>query len=189
MLKIIWKLSQINNSRIECMYPIKFIFVIILLFLFSPLCEAKKRCKPLLEKLQNIQAMQRNGYSSKRGTSLRAREDKARDNWWQCEQGRGKKTKSKDKKKRDSRTANYLTKVKSTKNKRAKSKKIKAGNPFKTSNAIVIKSKYQGIKKRAWLAFYQQPTRCQRPKSLAEFAFCSEDKQIQRAAFEQIYTE
>ena len=69
-----------------------------LLYLLAPVTQAKKRCKPLLAKLHNIQAMQRSGHSATRGRSLRAREDKARDKWWQCEQGRGKKVKQKDKK-------------------------------------------------------------------------------------------
>ena len=160
------------------MHLIKSVILISALLLFIPESEAKKRCKPLLEKLHNVQAMQRNGYSVKRGISLRAREDKARDKWWQCEKGLGRKTKNKKK-------------VKSTKksaaDKRYTSKKISAGTPFKTTNAIVIKSKYQGNKKQAWIKFYQQPAQCNRPKSLAVFASCSEDKQAQRINFEQQY--
>ena len=168
------------------MYLIKLALFFSLLYLFTPIIEAKKRCTPLLEKLHNIQAMQRNGYSAKRGASLRAREDKARDKWWQCEQGRDKKTNKKGQKKRDSKTVNNRSQSQKTKS--AKHKKIKAGTPFKTNNAIVIKSSYQGEKKRAWLAFYQQPTRCHRPNNLQVFAFCSEDKQRQRIDFEQTYT-
>lgn len=172
---------SLNYSRIECMFQLMFVLVIIVCFLFSPVAAAKKRCKPLLEKLHNIQAMQRNGYSAKRGLSLRDREDKARNNWWQCENGKGK-AKKKTKTKRKSKVASH-----NTKSKRVKSKKIKASTPFKTSNAIVIKSKYQGEKKQAWLKYYQQPNKCMRPKSLPEFAFCSENKQTQRADFEILY--
>jgi len=168
---------------------IKLTFVAVLLLLPLSIVEAKKRCKPLLEKLHNIQSMQRSGYSSKRGASLRAREDKARDSWWQCETGRGKNTKKakKSKKKGGSKTTSY--RGKKTKTKKIKARKLKAGTPFKTSNVIVIKSKYQGDKKRAWLAFYQQPRRCQQPKNLQVFALCSEDKQTQRIAFEQKYSQ
>jgi hypothetical protein len=60
-------------------------------------------------------------------------------------------------------------------------------SPFKTNKTIVIKSKYQGNKKQAWIKFYQQPSQCNRPKSLAVFASCSEDKQAQRINFEQEY--
>ncbi|MBL4940104.1 MAG: hypothetical protein JKY81_00410 [Colwellia sp.] len=162
------------------MYPLKIFALIAVLLVVSPSSTAKKRCKPLLEKLQNIQAMQRHGYSAKRGISLRAREDKARDNWWQCEKGGGKKNKIK--KKRVNKATNSSSKTKSVMN-----KKITAGTPFKTSNAIVIKSAYQGDKKRAWLAFYQQPKQCNRPKNLPMFAFCSEEKQTQQAEFEQQY--
>lgn len=159
------------------------IYLSILLCFFSPISEAKKRCKPLLQKLQKIQAMQRHGYSVKRGESLRAKEDKARDTWWQCEKGRGKKNK-KAKKNSKSNMASY-----SIKSKRGDNKKLTAGTPFNTSNAIIIKSQYQGVKKRAWLAFYQQPTRCHRPKNLQVFAFCSENKQTQRADFEKVYSQ
>jgi len=159
------------------MFQLKIVLIIIVCFVFSPVAAAKKRCKPLLEKLHNIQALQRSGYSAKRGLSLRGREDKARDKWWQCENGSGKtKQKAKTKRKRV---------IYNTEPKRVKSKKINAGTPFKTSNAIVIKSKYQGKKKQAWLKYYQQPNKCIRPKSLPVFAFCSENKQIQRADFEK----
>lgn len=163
------------------MANIKYVFFIILCFIISPSSDAKKRCKPLLEKLHNVQAMQRAGYSAQRGLSLRKREDKARDNWWQCEKGKGKK-KTKGSKKVQKKSARYQ--VKSTQN---NNKKIAAGSPFKTSNTIVIRSKYQGNKKRAWLAFYHQPTRCQRPKNLQVFAFCSENKLMQQADFEKKY--
>jgi len=161
------------------MYQLKFVFVIIVFFVLSPIATAKKRCKPLLEKLHNIQAMQRSAYSAKQGMSLRGREDEARTKWWQCENGSGK-TKNKNKKK--SKKASYNVQPK-----RTKSKTIKAGIPFKTSNAIVIKSKYQGEKKQAWHKYYQQPNKCIRPKSLPVFAFCSENKQIQRMDFENQY--
>jgi hypothetical protein len=172
------------------MYPIKLMIFIGAFLLFTSVSEAKKRCKPLLEKLHNIQAMQRSGYSSQRGLSLRGREDKARDKWWQCEQGRGvkaknktkNKTKGKDKKNSKNKSSQYS----STYKQNTKTKTI-AGTPFKTNNAIVIKSKYQGNKKQAWIKFYQQPTQCNRPKSLAVFASCSEDKQAQRSDFEQEY--
>lgn len=162
------------------MYFIKLTIFISALLFFTYTCEAKTRCKPLLEKLHNIQALQRSSYSSQRGASLRAREDKARERWWQCEQGRGKdrsKKKSKDKSKNKNHTTNKQTKYKN----------ISAGMPFKTNNTVVIKSKYHGEKKQAWLKFYQQPTQCSRPKNLAIFASCSEDKQMQRMHFEQEY--
>jgi hypothetical protein len=163
---------------------IKLIIFISALLLFTSVSEAKKRCKPLLERLHNIQAMQRNGYSSQRGLSLRKKEDKARDKWWQCEQGRGRKAKTKTKSKVKGKSKNSQTSVTYKQNSQVK---ILAGSPFKTNNVIVIKSKYQGHKKQAWIKFYQQPAQCNRPKSLAVFASCSEDKQAQRSDFEQKY--
>lgn len=153
---------------------------------FSPDAMAKKRCKPFLEKLHNIQAMQRNGYSSKRGVSLRDREDKARDVWWQCETGRSKKSNKKTNDKKKNKT-NKTTNLQGSRF--SKNKTIKAGTPFKTNNAVVIKSHYQGAKKQAWLKFYQQPKGCMHPKSLSEFAFCSENKRTQRSSFDNQYTQ
>ena len=54
-------------------------------FLYTQPVLAKKRCKPLLDKLHKIQQAQRSSHSLKRGDSLRKKEDKARDKWWQCE--------------------------------------------------------------------------------------------------------
>jgi hypothetical protein len=165
------------------MLSYKFVLVILLLIISTPVDAAKKRCKPLLEKLQNIQALQRNGYSSKRGQSLRIREDKARDKWWQCEKGTSK-VKQSTRKKTIHKTART-----SHQKRAAKSEVINAGVPFKTNNVIVIKSKYQGEKKQAWFQYYQQPDKCSSPKNLSVFAFCSENKQIQQANFEKKYRE
>lgn len=163
-------------------------FLIFSLFICPAL--AKKRCKPLLEKLHNVQAMQRSGYSLKRGQSLRAKEDKARDKWWQCEHSsRYAKASSKKGKKKTGKKKgkNKRKKVAVNKYKRLYLAKSNISAPFSDSGAIVIKSKFQGDKKFAWLAFYQQPSRCQRPKSLTVFAACSEDKQAQQSIFEQQY--
>lgn len=153
------------------------------IFVFSPLSFAKKRCKPLLEKLQNIQAIQRSGYSAKQGDSLRKREDKARKKWWQCEKGVRKGSK------KNSKKTNKANVIKSTKFKRFSKKKIKAGTPFKSNGAIIVKSKYQGEKKQEWLKYYQQPPKCHLPKNLSVFAFCSENKQKQRLSFEKQYSQ
>ena len=126
--------------------------------------------------------MQRKAYSGSRGASLRAKEDKARDHWWQCEQGRSKKKKANKKTKKSAYSHMKGAQVKSS-----KANKITAGIPFKNSQVIVVNSKYQGKKKQAWHQYYQQPRKCQRPQSLSEFAFCSENKQTQRIDFEQQY--
>lgn len=162
------------------------IIVVSVCFVFSPASSAKKRCKPLLEKLRNIQSLQRSGYSQKKGVSLRKREDNARDKWWQCENGRAKKEKNNTK---------GSAKASNRKNKKNSNSAVKRKivindstvTPFKTTDAVVIKSKYHGEKKRAWLTFYQQPEGCSRPKNLAVFASCSENKQKQRADFEKSY--
>lgn len=171
------------------------IVLLLLTLLFSPSLLAKKRCKPFLEKRHNIQAMQRNGYSLKRGQSLRGKEDKARDKWWDCERislakfnkkyGGSKKKKGKSKQK--------VTTAKREK-KRKKSLKIlpntyKSNITFNQGSAIVIRSAYQGHKQKAWLAFYKKPIKCQQPKNLSIFASCHEDKRLQQGAFETQYEE
>ena len=139
--------------------------------------QAKARCKPLLQKLQNIQAMQRHGYSLKKGISLRKREDKAREKWWQCEQGRGNQ-KTKKKVAKSKRPTAKL----SGKNKPNKLAKVKPSD-F-SGSSVIARQKYQGSELQQWLKFYQQPKQCQRPKSLAIFADCAEDKQQQMHNFE-----
>jgi hypothetical protein len=170
------------------MFKHKLVLIIIMILVFPSITLAKKRCKPLLEKLHRVQALQRKPYSAQKGISLRNREDKARDLWWQCENGSSKTKKKINKKKKQqnkkSRTkGNYFSRTTKVKN-----KKNNVVIPFKTSNAIVIKSKYKGDKQVAWLTFYQQPSQCIQPKKLSVFAFCSENKQAQRADFEKYYS-
>ena len=165
---------------------ILYIVIAIFLLIFSTNSSAKKRCKPLLEKLHKAQMMQRKSYSLKRGQSLREKEDKARDKWWQCENSslsafKSKYGTKKKKAKKKKSTTHYV------KLNKAKLKLPKKMVTFNHDSAIVIKSKYQGDKKLAWLQFYQQPIKCQRPKNINVFAFCSEDKLQQRDAFERKY--
>ncbi len=165
---------------------LKVILLFFLLLSIAPSSNAKKRCKALLDTLHNVQAMQRNGYSAQRAASLRVKEDKARNKWWQCEQGKKVKKKKQGKSKENNKSKNKQ--IKRTYRQKKTTKKS-ANLAFKTNNAIVIKSKYQGKKQKAWLKSYHQPSRCKRPKNLAVFAFCSEDKQIQRIHFDKSYGE
>ncbi|OUR74860.1 hypothetical protein A9Q75_19105 [Colwellia psychrerythraea] len=172
--------------------------VVFLSFAYSPSSFAKKRCKPFLEKLHNIQTMQRKGYSLKRGESLRAKEDKAREKWWRCERsslakftaqygGKKKKTKKvskivKSKKYNALKNRSYYTK-----GNKALSNSQKNITTFNQNSAIVIRSKYQGSKQLAWSQFYSQPVKCQRPKSMSVFAYCSENKIQQQSEFDKVY--
>lgn len=161
------------------MYRVYFlVFIITLSLLFTQASYAgKKQCQPYLEKLRNIQSQQRHGYGVKKGKSLKNREAKARKKWWQCEQGKlklAKKSKKKSKQKKlpmNLSSIHKLTKVKS----------------FGVSGPLVVKSRYQGKKLQLWLAYYQQPKNCSRPKTTKQFVFCVEDKQAQEIAFEQIH--
>jgi len=140
--------------------------------------EAKKQCKLHLVKLEKIQILQRQGNSLKQAESLRKREDKARNKWWQCEH-----------------TSTIKKKVKKVKKKKKQQNKPKANRviplpktrAFITTKAVVIKSKYQGDKRLAWLEFYQQPKDCMQPKNIQKFASCSENKRDQRFNFEKQY--
>jgi hypothetical protein len=159
---------------------------------YSPTSLAKKRCQPFLEKLHNIQTIQRKGYSLKRGESLRSKEDKARDKWWKCEHSSKAKFKAQygGKKKKDKKYSNKK-KVKNktyyTKMNKAPSYSQSKVTTFNQSSAIVIRSKYQGDKMISWLDFYHKPIKCQRPKSMSIFAYCSENKLQQQDAFEKSY--
>jgi hypothetical protein len=185
----------INLARIAMMNKwIPFIIFCAAITLFSlaysPTSFAKKRCKPYQEKLHNIQTMQRKGHSLKRGESLRIKEDKAREKWWKCEHssktkfqaqyGGGKKKTKKVKNKKTVKNKTYYTKI----NKASSNSKK---TTFNQSSAIVIKSKYQGSKKQDWLTFYNQPIKCQRPKNISVFAYCSEYKMQQQSEFEKNY--
>lgn len=175
-------------------FTVFYTVIVIFILSFSSNVSAKKRCKPLLEKFHNIQAMQRKGYSLKRGQSLRAKEDKARDKWWQCEHSslasfkkkygtKNKKSKKKSKKKNKAQKSTRYAKINyATFNSQNKL------TSFNQDSAIVIKSKYQGNKQQAWLQFYQQPNKCQRPKTLNVFAYCSEDKLQQQGLFDKKYS-
>jgi hypothetical protein len=193
-------MSQINLARIAMMKnftaPVVFCTLIALFYmLYSPPIFAKERCKPFLEKLHNVQSMQRQGYSLKRGKSLRAKEDKARDKWWQCEHASSEKSKSLyGGKKSKVKKAKKVKKVKTVKNKTRNTKKNntppnsqKKLITFNQSSAIVIRSKYKGDKKLAWLAFYDKPAKCQSPKIMSVFVYCSENKLQQQSEFEKIY--
>lgn len=170
------------------------IFILLVIILsYSTTLQAKKRCKPFLEKLHKVQAQQRNGYSLKRGQSLRAKEDKARDKWWQCEhmslakfkaQFGGKNKKAKKGKKKKSVKYAYK-KVNKRKSQADASKTIAT---FNQGSAIVVKAKYQGDKRLAWSQFYQRPSQCISPKNLNVFAYCSENKLQQQNQFDQEYT-
>ncbi len=158
------------------------LFIAITLLISMPSYAGKKQCKSYLEKLRIIQTQQKQGNSLKRSESLKKRESTARHKWWQCERGQLKTLKRKNNKKKKSKgesSNRQLKRVNSLEKVRAS--KIK---PFQTSAAVVIKSRYKGEKLQAWLQYYQQPKKCQRPKSTKQFAFCVENRRRQQLAFE-----
>ena len=188
------KLARIAMMKYFTSLTVVYAAIVAVLLTFSTVSSAKKRCKPLLEKLHNIQATQRKSYSLKRGQTLRAKEDKARDKWWQCENSslasfkskygtKKKKSKKKSKKKVLASKSTYYTKM----NKEILNSS-KQRITFNQDSVIVIKAKYQGDKRLAWLQFYQQPMKCQSPKNLNVFAYCTEDKLQQQGLFEQKYS-
>lgn len=163
----------------------KRIYLLVVIFITSFQSHAaKKECAELLNKYHNVQSQQRQGHSLKSSISLRKREDKAREKWWDCENN---KLKPKSKKKKTNKTKSH-----------SKKKTIKLSqNPTKPANDttsvfssnrnIVIKGKYTGDKQLQWLTFYKRPKKCARPKTTQVFAFCMEDKTAQQNAFEQQY--
>jgi hypothetical protein len=139
----------------------------------------KNQCQSYLDKLRNVQSQQQKGHSFKQGERLNKREAKARKKWCQCERGLLKTSKSRKKKKKKAPKKYQLaTDTQKTRIKLNQS-------PFQTSNALVIKSRYQGKQLQAWLKYYQQPKQCQRPKTTKQFAFCVENRRSQQMSFEK----
>ena len=66
------------------------IFSLLLIMLLSSFeaLAGKKHCQSYRKKLDSIQAQQRQANSNKRSKSLATQEAKARNNWWQCENGK-----------------------------------------------------------------------------------------------------
>ena len=169
---------------------------LILMFLCASfsVTAGKKHCQGYRQKLDHIQAQQRQANTHKRSHSLSSKEAKARDRWWRCETGKLKaKSKSKSKSKQEKKSKQKVT-SKKTKNKtRSQSaalklyKNSKALVPFASKNPLVMRSKYQGEMLRAWLVFYQPAKKCARPKSIQDFAKCVEDKRSQQTEFEKSY--
>jgi hypothetical protein len=169
----------------------------LMLFYASFLATAgKKNCQGYRQKLDNIQAQQRQANTHKRSHSLSSKEAKARDRWWRCETGKLKakskakgKSKSKQEKKSKQKVASQQTKNKTRSQSAALKlyKNSKALVPFASNNPLVMRSKYQGEKLWAWLVFYQPAKKCARPKSIQDFALCVEDKRSQQTKFEKSY--
>lgn len=151
---------------------------LLIMLVTLPALAGKKECQTYLDKLQNIQSLQRQGHSLKSSNSLNKREAKARNKWWLCTQGK-LATKNKKVKKASK-------KVNSRKQVHNKKILIKSQS-FNTSSAIVLKAKYQGEKQISWLNFYTQPKDCFLPKTTQRFAYCMEDRQQQQIIFEQQY--
>lgn len=163
-------------------FYLKIAFFSIVLLYIPASYAGKSQCQPYLDKLRNIQSQQRQGHSFKKGESLNKREAKARKKWWQCERGLLKTRKSRKKNKhKPTKVAKKYQLPTHTQKARVKLNQ----SPFQTSNALVIKSRYQGKQLQAWLKYYQQPKQCLRPKTTRAFAFCVENRRLQQVSFEK----
>jgi hypothetical protein len=165
---------------------LKVAFVSVVLFYIPASYAGKSQCQSYLDKLRNVQSQQRQGHGFKKSESLNKREAKARKMWWQCERGLLKTNKNKNKnrkkkKQKQSKVATTYSLPTNTIKARAKLNQ----SPFQTSNALVIKLRYQGKQLQDWLKYYQQPKQCMRPKTTRQFAFCVEDRRLQQMSFEK----
>lgn len=166
-------------------YILGLIFVGLLFSLNSfSVWATKKACQPYLDKLRNIQSQQRAGYSNKKGRSLADGEKKARDKWWQCQQGKLPKNKRKKAKKKSKFTNEAKASTSSVK---PAIYKLTKTNTLSFSSKLTIKSKFQGAKQQAWLDYYQQPKKCKVPQSTKIFAYCLENEQKQQQVFDRQY--
>jgi len=152
------------------------IILALVCYLFSFEVLAKKACQPYLTKLRDIQAQQRVGHSNSKGRSLAEREQKARNKWWQCQQGKLSKIKKKKDKKKTKRESSPKKSI------IPRYRNNKTSTPF--TNNLVIKGKYQGHQQQAWLDYYRKPDKCKRIKSTKVFAYCLEDEERQQLFFE-----
>ncbi|MEW6990252.1 hypothetical protein AADZ91_06120 [Colwelliaceae bacterium 6441] len=137
---------------------------------------SKKACQPYLEKVRNIQSQQRVGHSNRKGRSLAEREQKARDKWWQCQQGKLPKPKTKTKK------SKTKTKIKPNKS-QYHGLKFNSSSTMTFSKPLTIKAKFQGQQQQDWLDYYQQPEKCKKAKSTKVFAYCIENEHQQQQQF------
>jgi hypothetical protein len=164
--------------------------MLMLLYASFSATAGKKRCLEYRQKLDNIQAQQRQANTQKRSHSLSSKEAKARDRWWGCETG---KLRAKSKSKQEKKSKQKIASKKIQNKTRSQSvlpkqyKNSKALVPFASNNPVVMRSKYQGEKLRAWLVFYQPAKKCAQPKSIQHFAKCVEDKLSQQTEFEKSY--
>ena len=149
---------------------------------------AKDPCQKYTDRLAKIQTYQRSGHSFKRSNSLNEQARLVSEKLWQCK--RSPQRSHKKKKVKNKRVSIKHIPTKRTLTKPMRIWSVKGSNsPFNTSHAIVVKEKFKGDKKYAWLAYYQQPAQCKRPKSLPIFASCSENRQQQQQIFEKSYRE
>jgi hypothetical protein len=165
------------------------VFFIGMILVFAQVSYAGgKKCQPYFDKLRNVQSQQKQGHNLKRGESLNKQEAKARNKWWQCEQGHlkiAKKSKKSKKSKKNKPQNNKIVKQRSLTAKPLITISKVNVKPFQTSAPLVLKSRYQGKQLQAWLLYYQQPKKCLRPKTTKQFAFCVENRRNQQLLFEK----
>jgi len=142
----------------------------------------KEQCKKYLEKLHQIQSLQRAGYSNKKGRLLVKREQKARDLWWKCQTGKLTKTRSTTK----TYDKSQHSKIKPVKRHSQIEEQVFDQTKLDTKE-LVIQGKYQGAMQQAWLNYYQQPNKCRQPKTTSLFAYCIEHRREQQLIFEKEY--
>lgn len=163
----------------------KRIYLLVVIFITSFQSHAaKKECAELLKKYHNVQSQQRQGHSLKSSITLRKKEDKARQKWWDCENN---KLTSKSKKKKNNKAKSHSKKKTIKLSQTSTQSSNNTRGVFSSNRNIVIKGKYTGDKQLQWLRFYKRPKKCARPKTTQVFAFCMEDKTAQQNAFEQQY--
>ncbi|WP_206483346.1 hypothetical protein [Thalassotalea sp. G2M2-11] len=151
-------------------------FIALFLFMLPNMGWTKQQCQSYLNKFRQVQALQRQGHSNKQARTLASREQKARDQWWQCKQG---KLKPKSKRK--------VSHKKSQPNTPRVYHDPQAKPLTSYTNEVVIKGAFSGKKQQDWLDFYQPLAKCKRPRSTQEFAYCMEERRRQQQVFEQQY--
>ena len=140
------------------------------LFITTPVL-AQQNCTQAMQTLKNHQSLMRKGYSASTGEKLRSKERKLFNAYQKCLKSPPTHSGTKTKKKKISNNVDY-----------SNAPQIKWQN-----TSLNFRGRFSGEKQKAWLAYYKQPEQCVKPKSLQDFAWCTEHKTKSSEVFSELW--
>jgi len=132
---------------------------------------AQQKCTQAMQTLKNHQSLMRKGYSASKGEKLRVKERKLFNAYQKCLTSPPTHSSTKTKKKKTSNSVDY-----------SNAPQIKWQN-----TSLNFRGRFSGEKQKAWLAYYKQPKQCGKPKSLQDFAWCTEHKRKSSEEFSELW--